>query len=425
MEEKPVRHHPYTHMNRRAVLRAGGALISSALYGHAAWTVTAGTADTYGPTDGQLVHPAHNMNGAMVRTQIPRADADYAVSATFHNPYGAMYTGTFDRAFTTPDSYRQWSYGFDFRVTPERGGYLYVTTRDLSWNAAIYTRTDPNARQQVVQMWRGDLVNLTTGSDETNALQFTASGLTGQFMLNGEEIAALDLSALAQPGAVVIGAGYDNQGFSLIPGAITAYQGFQIIPAPVPTPLAAQALAYRYGPVSGGIRQMKQGSNSSSTSQFGEGFNTGARMNDGIINGRFFAPGNAGSGEWDFGFWFRANTMGSTVPVGYCALALRSDATYRLSTFYPVSRAYNETERQRGPIAGMRTEAGEYNDVEVRAVGAEGVLSVNGYEIARLDLHDYTGEGSVSFLTAMTVPAQAGVELRYEGFTVAALTADP
>lgn len=89
-----------------------------------------------------------------------------------------------------------------------------------------------------------------------------------------------------------------------------------------------------------------------------------------------------------------------------------------------VSRAYIAREIQRGPVE-VCTGAGEYNDVEVAVDGPGGTLSVNGEEVAALDLHDLVDEGEVSVLTAMSVPPQQGAVTRYENLTVTPLPAKP
>lgn len=416
-------------LSRRAVLALGGGLIATALHG-GGQSVAAQPATLYGPADGRLVHPAAGTTAArpVVRDVVPLHDADYAISATFRNPYAAITSGVFDRSFVPPDAYRQWSYGFDFRLTPARGGAVYVDSLTFSWGATIFA-PDPAARatlqRRPLRTWRGGLPDLRIGEGETNDLQLALSGPIGQFMVNGEEIAALDLSDLPGPGDAAVGTGYTNYAgvFGLVPGAATGYEAFTITPAPPPTPFGQRALSDRYGPVNGGIRQTHQGSNRSSTSQTGEGFTTGARMTDGIINARFFNPYDAAEQPWDYGFWLRSNaTPTSGTTGGYYALAIRSDSTYALTLNRPVSRGYSARAVQGGRVC-VRTGAGEPNDVEVHANGSGGLLAVNGEVIAALDLHDLADEGDVHVLTALDVPARKGAVTRYENCTVAPLPA--
>lgn len=234
--------------------------------------------------------------------------------------------------------------------------------------------------------------------------------------MNGMAITGLNLAALREPGDASIGMGYGNTGFGLVPGAVTAYEAFTVsVPAPL-SPAALFAASCLYGPVNGGIRHLRQGANNSSTSQTGEGFATGATTRDGIINARFFAPYDAAHGPWDYGFWFR-----SAPSIGYYSLVLRSDATYTLNYHRPVSRAYTAAEVQRGPIPAWNIDANTPNDVRLRMDGPDGTLSVNGYDVARLDLHDVLMEGSVSVRSAMSVPSQMGTVTRYENLFVAPL----
>jgi len=384
----------------------------------------------FGPVDGQLIYPPVSAIAAhtAVRDVTAVPAADYAIAATIHNPYAAITSGLFDRSFIPPNAYRQWSYGYDFRLSPSRGGAIYVDSRTFGWGAMIFM---PDATafatggRRVLRMWRGGLPDLRIGADETNDLALVVSGPVGLFTVNGAEIAALDLSELPGPGDVAVAAGYTNDGaFGLVPGATMAYTGFTVAPAPPPTPFGQRAPSYIYGPVNGGIRQTKQGSNRGSLNETGEGFVTGARLRDGILNVRFINPYDADAQPWDYGFWFRSNSTPTSGPSGYYTLAIRSDRTYVLDYARAVSRAYIAREVQRGPV-GVRTGAGEGNDVEVRVDGSDGLLSVNGNEIAALDLHDLTDEGEVSVLTAMTVPPQQGAVTRYENLTVAPLPPSP
>jgi len=429
MKRRANAHPPTMPMSRRAVLAVGGGLVAAAC-SRGGWLAAAQAAPLYGPVAGQILHPAADAAApnTVVRDVVPLGGAaDYAIAATFHNPYAAITSGVFDRSFVPPDAYRQWSYGFDFRLTPTRGGAVYVDSLTFSWGVIIFA-PDPAApaaratlQRRPLRTWRGGLPDLRIGEGETNDLQLALSGPVGQFVVNGEEIAALDLSDLPGPGDAAVGAGYTNYAgvFGLVPGAATGYEAFTITPAPPPTPFGQRALSYLYGPVNGGIRQTHEGSNRSSTSQTGEGFNTGARMTDGIINARFFNPYDAAAGPWDYGFWFRSNaTPTSGATGGYYALAIRSDRTYVLTLNRPVSRGYIAREVQGGRVC-VRTGAGEPNDVEVHAHGSGGLLSVNGEVIAALDLHDLADEGDVHVLTALDVPARKGAVTRYENCTVA------
>jgi len=408
-------------LNRRAILAAGGGLVAAACSGGMR-SAAAQPSIFYGPVDGQLVHPpAGVVLPGTVRYVVALSEADYVIRTTFHNPYAAINSGVFNPTFTVPTAYRQWSYGFDFRLSPSRGGAVYVDSLTYHWAVVIFT---PDAAvfkgRRPLRTLQGGVPGLRIGEGETNDLQLVVSGPIGQLTVNGEDIAALNLSDLLQRGDVAVATGYTSSGvFGLAPGA-TGYEGFTITPALPPTPFGQRAPSYLYGPVNGGIRQTKQGSNMNSTSQSGEGFITGARMRDGIINARFYNPYDAAEQPWDYGFWFRSNSTPTSGPSGYYTLAIRSDGTYVLAFARAVSRAYIAREVQRGPVA-LQTGAGEGNDVEVRVDGPGGMLSVNGYEIATLDLHDLTDEGDVFVLTAMSVPPQRGTVTRYENLTVAAL----
>lgn len=405
--------------SRRALLGAGGAFTLAASWGGGRVAADGGEL-LFGPANGRLVHPPRlggPPNEEQSRDMVPLAVADYALAATFRNPYPALFSNTFDQQFRTPDSYRQWSYGFGFRETARGGGTVFVRSEDRSWNATVYVR-DAGAYggRRVMRMWRGGLPDLRLGGDDTNDLAFTAVGAVGLFVVNGSVIAGLNLAELPEPGDASIGTGYGNVGFGLVPGAVTEYEGFSVsaVPAPLP-PAASLAASCLYGPASGGIRMARQGANGSSTNQTGEGFATGATTRDGIINARFFAPYDAANGPWDCGFWFRiAPSIG-----GYYSLALRSDATYILNHHRPVSRAYYPTEVQRGPLPVWHTDANTPNDVRLRMDGPDGSLAANGHDVARLDLHDLVTEGSVSVRTAMTVPSQMGAVTRYEKLFVA------
>lgn len=128
--------------SRRSLLAAGGAFAFALPFGGA--PIAAGSGDVlFGPANGRLVHPPRSgapPNEEQSRDVVPLPVGDYTLAATFRNPYPALFSNTFDQQFRTPDTYRQWSYGFGFHETAQGGGYLFVRSEDRSWGATIYVR---------------------------------------------------------------------------------------------------------------------------------------------------------------------------------------------------------------------------------------------------------------------------------------------
>ena len=179
----------------------------------------------FGPTSGELWHdPTDNL----IETE--DADvflADAIISATFVNPYSS----------TT----HSWDYGFMFRDEPGVGGpivFIVVSSRG-AWK--LYWRGEDNNHESQ-DISSGRLKTFETHNGGSNRLWVVAVGERGYLFVNGDFIAALDLSAVIGAGGVSIitGAYTGNERA----GAVTRYEDF-----------AVTALNKRYGPASGTLEK--------------------------------------------------------------------------------------------------------------------------------------------------------------------------
>ncbi len=390
-------------LSRRTMLRATASAVlgaSAALPRIAAPVAAADPQLVFGPQDGKLVNAATQI--AVSRVAV--TDADCVLNATFRNPYGAD---------GSPSPY--WSYGFGLRRNSSgtAGAYIYVRS-DYKWGV-IFLSVDAQGKTGFDDSRErdGTLPDLRIGANATNDMQVIVSGGTAELLVNGVDIAAIDLGDLRNPGNVSIATGVDQD--STVAGTTTDYLQFQVFsPAPPPTPFASRAPMYLYGPANGGLRHTL---NPDTVDSFTTG---GLRLQDGTISVRFFNPYDAGVGAFDYGFEFR-NTNTS-----FYRLTLLSDQTYilryrmRQSTNIPYGPAQTI---QQGNIANMNIGNGEANDMVVQMTGAKGALLVGGMQVATLDLSKGVVAGGVNIGTGfITDEEQMGAVTRYENFTIARLT---
>lgn len=385
--------------SRRAMLRATawGALGASAALSPAGLRVAAADPrSSFGPRDGKLLQG--NDPTRLTSLRVPLDVADYLLSATFRNPNGSD---------GSPSPF--WSYGFGVRHTPIGGAYIYVRS-DYRWGVFFFSNDAQGKRTYDDARYRtGTVSDLQVGADGTNDLQVIVSGATAELIINGMEVAAIDLGDLLTPGEVAIATGIDKD--STAPGTVVEYRQFQVSPAPPATLFALRAPAYLYGPANGGIRHML---NPNAVDAYSAG---GLRVQDGTVSARFFNPYGAGNDAFDYGFELR------DTDTSLYRLILLSDRTYSLR--YRVRQSVNvrygpSQVIQEGDIDSLNIGLGEANDIDVQLNGANGTLLIGGDEVASLDLSDGVEAGGVKIGTGFfNGNEQMGSVTRYENFTIA------
>ena len=214
----------------------------------------------YGPTHGDLWH---DPTDGFIETEYAGVSfADGIVSATFINPYSA--------------STQSWDYGFMLRDVVNGPAIHLVVTSSGGWR--LYWREDDNSESQDAA--RGTLKTFETHNGGSNRLWVAAVGERGYFFVNGEFIAALDLSTVTGAGdvSVITGAYTGNERA----GAVTRYEDFTVA-----------ALNKRYGPASGTLEKEPG---------FIAGHDSGVWTRDVIVEAEYISPPGT---DWDYGFIIR------------------------------------------------------------------------------------------------------------------------
>ena len=245
-----------TVQERIPVLRAGTPIPTA--------VPTSFPAQTYdfGPMSGELPHePTNNF------IEVHRAGvsiADMVVESTFVNPYAA-----------SSDS---WDYGFILRNARTSGGDVpflqIIVSSNRRW--ALKSGADPPYDDAD----EGTLGNLATGAGGRNHLMVVAIGERGWFFVNGDFVAALDLSAGTHSGdvSVITGAFTGDE----VAGAITRFEDF-----------SGRRLSRKYGPADGKFEK-EEGKVASHGS--------GVWARDLLVEAEFINPQGS---DWDYGFVIR------------------------------------------------------------------------------------------------------------------------
>ena len=216
----------------------------------------------FGPVSGELPHePTDNFieeyfGGVSI--------ANMVVEATYLNPYAA-----------SSDS---WDYGFILRhrrALDEDAPFLQVV---VSSNRRWALKSGAGAPYDHVG--GGTLSNLATGAGGRNHLMVVAIGERGWFFVNGDFVAALDLSAVTHSGnvAVITGAFAGDE----VAGAVTRFEDF-----------SGRRLSRKYGPADGKFEK-EEGKVALHRS--------GVWARDLLAEADFVNPQDS---DWDYGFVIR------------------------------------------------------------------------------------------------------------------------
>ena len=321
----------------------------------------------FGPTSGELWH---DLTDGYVETE--DADVfltDAIISATFVNPYSS----------TT----HSWDYGFILRDELGVGGpvVFIVVSSHGAWE--LYWREeDYNHESQSISS--GRLKTFETHDGGSNRLWVVAVGERGYLFVNGEFIAALDLSAVIGAGdvSVVTGAYTGNERA----GAVTRYEDF-----------AVTALNKRYGPADG--RLVKE------PGSIGI-HRSGVWTRDFVAEAQFITPSGT---DWDYGFIIRHPEYGRLEVIG-----LTGDSRWFHKTRDVGDSEY--TEVQSGFLSAAGANLLGKNHLLVAAFDDWGLFFVNGVYVAGLDLSHNQDYGDVSAIGDFYLSHRGSPE--FENFNV-------
>ena len=319
----------------------------------------------FGPTSGELWH---DPTDSYIETEA--ADVfltDAIISATFVNPHSS----------TT----HSWDYGFMFR--DELGGpvVFIVVSSHGAWE--LYWREDNNHHESQ-DISSGRLKTFETHNGGSNRLWVVAVGERGYLFVNGDFIAALDLSAVIGAGdvSVVTGAYTGNERA----GAVTRYEDF-----------AVTALNKRYGPASGTLEKEPG---------FIAGHDSGVWTRDVIVEAEYISPPGT---DWDYGFIIRNPEYNRLEVIG-----ISGDGRWFHDARDIGDSEY--TDMASGSLGDSGARVLNRNHLLIMALENVGLLFVNGVYVARLDLSHNQDYGDVSAMGDFYSPHRGSPE--FENFNV-------
>ena len=318
----------------------------------------------FSPTSGELWH---DPTDDFIETE--DADVyltDAIISATFVNPYSA--------------STHSWDYGFMFRNERDGPVVFIVVSSSGAWE--LYWREENNHESQNISS--GRLKRFETHNGGSNRMWVVAVGERGYLFVNGEFIAALELSAVTSAGgvSVITGAYTDNERA----GAVTRYEDFVVT-----------ALTKRYGPASGTLEKEPG---------FIAGHDSGVWTKDMIVEAEYISPVGT---DWDYGFIIRNPEFNRLEAIG-----ISGDGRWFHDARDVGDSEY--TDMASGSLTDFAVSLQKKNHLLVAAFGEFGLFFVNDKLIARLDLSHNRDHGGVSAMGDFYLSHRGSPE--FENFNV-------
>ena len=295
----------------------------------------------FGPVSGDLRHDPRNGNVESFNAGVSMLDV--AVSGTSSNPY--------------PPSSGSWDYGFLIRSESGRPSLRALITSSGRWEISDGDGTSKESKKE------GRLPEFHSGAGQRNSLVLFAVGGKGLLFVNGEFVAALDLSQATRAGDVAVITGVFSGNESS--GATTKYESFQAI-----------ELVKRYGPATGRLEAVPNRITEHKTGQW---------TRDLVIEAEFDNPSGS---NWDYGFVFRNPSLDQLEAVG-----LTDSGEWFHTARSPSSSRYVDVVEARLSDSGAPFLA--RNHLMLLAFGDSGLFIVNGQLVGRLDLSDNRSRGNV------------------------------
>ena len=185
-------------------------------------------------------------------------------------------------------------------------------------------------------------------------------------------------------------------------------------PTPTPDPLgeALRRIIGNFGPVDGSIEHDPDDGNIGV-------YTSDVSIADGTIEARFFNPFLAHAGDWSNGFLFRRQpgSQTSSYPIFHVVVITDDGYWYH----YLRTKGNGSEDQLLSSNFSNRINTGlpGSNHIRVTAIGGEGSLFINGYNIAKLNLEGLLESGRVfavgNFFTGHGI---AGRSTRFEDFTI-------
>lgn len=186
--------------------------------------------------------------------------------------------------------------------------------------------------------------------------------------------------------------------------------------APTPTPAPRPTPSYGgnsggFGPHSGELRH-EPGDERIKT-EFAR-----VSLSDFFATATFTNPYSAASGGWDYGFMFRYDRSGER---RFASVTVTSDSRWRANV-RNFDASFSETVGE-GTLSNLNIGTGGRNTLWLGAIGARGILLINGQFVGALDLSAISGGGDLAVITgAFAGNERTGAATRFEDFTITGLS---
>jgi serine/threonine protein kinase len=342
-----------------AALSAQGTAVaratSTAIAFGAAASTYPGTID--GPSAGTVTDPGHGIIGLGRAT---RPVQSFASVIRFHNPFGGS-----------------WDYGITFRNSGHNKEYRLVLGSDQRWYL-VY------GIQRNVQSGPASVINTTPGA--SNVLKAVVNGSELRVFVNGQFVTARSVPIVLAGSVRPVLDIFSGDGTQ---GRHARYDHFTVWTA---NPGA--------GPLSGSLFHEPAIPRVVYAA-------AGIRPTNFVAEARFVNPYAATTHPWDYGFMFRETGVDQQYRV-YVTSAGRWHFSYGAGR-----------DLGSGSVQGLRTGAGESNDLRLIVKGANALLLVNRRPIATLSVSTKVQPGGVDVVTgAVSGDEVQGAATRYRNFVV-------
>ena len=187
-------------------------------------------------------------------------------------------------------------------------------------------------------------------------------------------------------------------------------------PTPTPTPDALAEAIRRiigeFGPIDGSIEHDPDDGNI-------DGYASDVSIADGTIEARFFNPFPTHTGDWSCGFLFRWKTGSDTDSYPMFHVVVIADNGYWYHYLRIKGNGSDDQLLSSKFSNRINTEPSGSNHIRIIAIGGEGSLFINGYNVAKLNLDGLLEEGWIyavgNFFSGHGI---AGKSTRFEDFTI-------
>jgi hypothetical protein len=212
-------------------------------------------------------------------------------------------------------------------------------------------------------------------------------GDSGEFYVNGQLVASLDMSGLTDAGD--ISATTELFKAAEIEGEVTRFEDFSVWSLDVPV----------FGPSSGSLPHEPEGG-------LIETYRADVSLTNFVAEAMFYNPYPSTQGDWDYGFLFRGPRH---------AIRVESDGDWK----HHVLIDGEWTLIENGTVSDLRTGADEGNHLRIIVMGDSGEFYVNGQLVASLDMSGLTDAAYIKAATGIGGGDEIEGEVtRFEDFTI-------